>query len=101
MTEVNQQQPITLAPPMRMHHLTGGLSLLIASSRVCMLLSPGGPGATFFSLPANVPVSHLLEGQRRLRILGFTQFNVAEQMQDSVVSSFAITPPNSKDCLST
>lgn len=94
MAEVIQEPLITLAPPMRMHHLTGGLSLLVASNKLCTLLSPGGPGMSFFSLLTQASLSSLPEGHDGIRALGWTQFDRAEEMQDSVTSNFWITAPN-------
>lgn len=77
-------------PPMQVHHLTGGLSLMIGSNRLAVLMSPGGPGMIFFSLNKKAPVSSRLQGQNGVRPLGRNHFSIGEEMNESITSNFAI-----------
>jgi hypothetical protein len=94
MSNTPEQPPVTLEPPIWMLHLTGGIALLVGSNRVCMLISPGGPGLSFFSLLSNVPILSLFKNQERVKILGYTQFASAQEMNDSITSNFVIAGPN-------
>lgn len=94
MSDSLQQSSVSLEPPLRMYHLTGGLSLLVASNRMCTLLSPGGFGLSFFSLLANAPVPFLSSAEGSLRAFGSNYFGAAQEMQEAVASNFAIIAPN-------
>jgi hypothetical protein len=97
---MDQQIPVpdegyALEPPLRMHHLTGGLGALIGSNRLAMLLSPKGPGLVFFCLMPKAFFPSTLKMQPGIRFLGGTQFNSAEEMQDPISSSFLIAAQDS------
>src|SRR5258708_14370127 len=75
---------------MRAHHLTGGLSFLIASNRLAMLM-PSEPGMIFFSLLfQDASITTLLGGQEGIRHLGTNYFSVANEMTEPVTQQFAI-----------
>ena len=81
---------LQFTPPMRVHHLTGGLSLMIASNRLAMLM-PAGLGMTFFSQSQEASVTTLLQGQGGLRHIGANYFNVAGEMHDPVTQHFELS----------
>ncbi len=81
---------LQFTPPMRVHHLTGGLSLMIASNRLAMLM-PSGLGMTLFSQSQEASVTTLLQGQSGLRHLGANYFNVAGEMHDPVTQHFELS----------
>ncbi|MBV9484409.1 hypothetical protein [Bradyrhizobium sp.] len=81
---------LQFTPPMRAHHLTGGLSLLIASNRLAMLM-PSEQGMVFFSLSQDASVPSLLQEQEGLRHLGSNYFSSAAEMTEPVTKDFAIS----------
>jgi hypothetical protein len=81
---------LQFAPPMRAYHLTGGLSLLIASNRLAMLM-PIAPGMTFFSLLQEASITTLLQKQEGIRNLGLNYFAAAHEMAEPVTQQFAIS----------
>jgi hypothetical protein len=81
---------LTFAPPIRAHHLTGGLSMLISANRHAMLM-PGGTGMIFFSVSQDAPVASYLEGQEGIRHLGSNYFEAADEMNDAVTQFFTIS----------
>jgi hypothetical protein len=81
---------LQFTPPMRAYHLTGGLSLLIASNRLAMLM-PSEPGMVFFSLSQDASVAKLLQGQEGIRHLGTNYFGSAAEMTEPVTKDFAIS----------
>jgi hypothetical protein len=92
---------LSFAPPMRAHHLTGGLSMLIASNRLAMVM-PGGPGMIFFSVSKEGSLASYLEGQDGIRHLGSNYFNAADEMNDAVTQHFTIAAHDSnRRCLAT
>lgn len=100
MSEIVPDEGYCFEPPMRLHHLTGGLSLLVDAKGLSSLMSPGGPGLAFFSVRPKMSVASCLVGQEGVRILGRTHFNHAEEMQDPVTSNFSIAEHNTdRQCL--
>lgn len=82
---------LTFDPPMRMHHLTGGLSILMSFNRLASLLSPRSQTMVFFSVLRNASLDASLKAQEGIRILGRNHFSVAEEMNDPVTSNFAVS----------
>jgi hypothetical protein len=87
---------LSMSPPLRWHHLSGGLLLLQGENRLAMLASPGSPDLLFFSILPNVPVPWLFKQQQGIRVLGRNWFSHAAEMRDPVASHFTIAAP-SKD----
>lgn len=82
---------LTFDPPMRMHHLSGGLSVLMSVNRLAAIMSPGSEGLVFFSVVKNASLASCFRDYRGLRILGRNHFAVADEMHDPVTSHFAIS----------
>jgi hypothetical protein len=100
MAETIPPEGYSFEPQMRLHHLTGGLSLLVDGKGLSTLMSPGGPGMLFFSILPKMSVISVLAGQKEVRVLGRTQFDHAEEMGDPVTSNFVIAETNSNhQCL--
>jgi hypothetical protein len=89
-----------LKPPLRLHHLTGGLSTIVGANRAGLLLSPGGPGLVAFSLLPQRFFPETLKLQPGIRFLGGSQFNHFEEMQDTVISNFVIAASSKNQSLS-
>ncbi|MDR6663497.1 hypothetical protein J2W51_006091 [Tardiphaga robiniae] len=85
---------LSFDPPIQIYHLTGGLSLMTGSNRLAALMSPGGPGMTFFSMNKKTTISSCLAGQKDIRVIGRNHFSVAEEMQDAITSNFSIPTTN-------
>lgn len=94
MTEMIPPEGYSFEPPMWLHHLTGGISLLVDAKGLSSLMSPGGPGMLFFSVRPKMSVISTLAGQEGLRVLGRTHFHHAGEMQDPVTPNFAIAAIN-------
>jgi hypothetical protein len=91
---------LSFDPPMRVHHLTGGLSLIVGSNRLAALMSPGGPGILFFSLNRKGPITSYLRDQEGVRAIGRNHFGFAEELTDPITSNFAVDATGSKNqCL--
>jgi hypothetical protein len=100
MTEFFPNEDVTLKAPLTLHHLTGGLGLLVDAKRLAWLLSPGSKSPIFFSVRPKARILSLFNEQPRLRILGRTVFQHADEMNDPVTSNFAIATPSANgSCL--
>jgi hypothetical protein len=88
---------LQFVPPMRGHHLTGGLSLLTASNRLGMLF-PSMQGIIFFSLLQDAPAESILHGQEGIRHLGTNFFSAADEMTDPVTQLFSISVSARNEC---
>lgn len=88
------EEGYAIEPPMRLHHLTGGLAVLLGANRLAMMLSPGSSEMRFFSLLPKMHLSSTLKMQPGIRFLGGNQFNHADEMRDPVSSNFIIAATN-------
>jgi hypothetical protein len=89
-----------LTPPLSMHHLSGGLCVLVGSNRLALLPFPGDSKALYFSILKNTPILSVFDGQRGVRVLGRNRFQDAAEMHDPVAPNFALSIlSNGKTCL--
>lgn len=88
-------------PPLHVHHLTGGLALLLGSNRLAAVLSPGASNLVLFSLMKRVGISAALQSQPGIRILGRNTFHHVDEMHDPVTTNFIIraTATQGDQCL--
>lgn len=92
---------LQFAPPMWVHHLTGGLSLMISSNRLAMLM-PSSIGMTFFSKSHKASATTLLQDQSGIRHIGSNFFRAADEMQEAITQHFEISArTHSGSCLAT
>jgi hypothetical protein len=75
MTENFPEDGLQFQPPLAMHHLSGGIAMLVGANRLAMLLVPSDEGPFILSIRPNVSVLSLMKDLEGLRVLGRTQFH--------------------------
>jgi hypothetical protein len=92
---------IQFVPPMWVHHLSGGLSLMTSSNKHALLM-PSSVGMTFFCQSQRASATAILQGQSGLRHLGSNFFRAAGEMDDAITQHFEISArAQNGSCLAT
>lgn len=92
MPETNQPEEdgtVYFAPPLSLHHLSGGVALLLGSNRLAMIMAPGTMQA--FELPPRRSVLSLFNSYPSIRVLGRTDYQDAEDMRDLLSDHFVLS----------
>lgn len=92
----------SLTPPLRMHHLSGGMGFLLGSNKLGIFLAPGCQSLRPIRIPPNTDVKTLLLPYKDVRVLGRTTYQHLDEMRDPVTPNFIIAALTANNkCLAT
>ena len=85
-----QARELVLDRPFWMHHLTGGLQVLLGSNRQCLLLAPE-VGMRAFTLRAGASVDSAFKSYNgKIRVVGRSYASNVEEMNEPVTGPFVL-----------
>lgn len=90
---------ISFSPPLCLHHITGGINLLIDQVRLGLFMPSGTHSLSPFSLLSDESVFSLLEKHKGLRLLAMNHFRFAEEMNDPITDNFILAVTGKKRCI--
>lgn len=92
----------SFSPPLRLHHLTGGIGFLLGDNEQGMILAPCSEGLRPIIVERGVSIRAVMSDYRGIRVLGRTTAEHADQLKDPVTDNFIIAACNARNmCLAT
>ena len=93
---------LSFSPPLRLHHLTGGIGFLLGDNEQGMILAPCSEGLRPIIVERGMSVRAVMSDYRGIRVLGRTMAEEADQLKDPVTDNFIIAARNARNmCLAT
>jgi hypothetical protein len=91
---------ISFSPPLRLHHLTGGIGFLLGNNEQGMILAPCSEGLRPIIVERGMSVQEVMSDYCGIRVLGRTTAEQADNLKDPVTDNFIISARNARNtCL--
>lgn len=91
-----QPEAVSFTPPLRMHHLSGGVGFLLGQNKLGWIAAPGINPLRPVTLRDLNAVPKLFAPYKKIRVLGRTVYQHADELHDPITDHFVLSATTSE-----